>query len=302
MTVQVRQQPADSNALPSCAVCGQNAWSGCRPATRLRTCRSCGTLFNDRSATRQDEEKRYQTYTQDTTRDAPLIGASQWHWVRRALLPAREAASLAVLDIGCGYGDFLKSARRDGARVQGVELDPSAAAACLRDGLPVAHGSILDVGVPQGPWDVITIWDVLEMVEDPVAVLRPVARELAPGGVLVLRGRHGEIHAKAKVIFRRFEKAARRLGVPDVSVVHRWGLTPSGYSALMEQVGLDQIRLYPGVPTPGDRAGALGPRLLASAIKGTISGVGTAIQHGSLGRLYPFPSVLIAGKKPARRG
>lgn len=225
------------------------------------------------------------------------MAAAQWQWLVSTVRPRQVQAPLSILDVGCGRGAFLKVAWDAGARVMGVELDPTAADACRAAGIPVVQASLFDAGPPPGPWNVITLWDVLDHLEDPAGALRLLVPALAPGGVLVVRGRNARFHVPLKVAYTRARRLAARMGLPDVSTVHRWGFTPDGYKTLLEHSGLDVVRLHPGLPTPGDRYGVLGPRLLSAFLKGAIRTAGTALHAASSRRLYPFPSVLVSAHR-----
>jgi len=50
--------------------------------------------------------------------------------------------------------------------------------------LDVHHGSLESAGYPSGSFDIVTLWYVLEHVEDPSGLLKEVRRVLRPGGVL----------------------------------------------------------------------------------------------------------------------
>jgi SAM-dependent methyltransferase len=231
--------------------------------------------------------------------DEPIIAASQWNWLKRTLLPSGGSHPVSVLDLGCGHGAFLLAARQDGMTVAGLELNPAAVKSCRGQNLPVAHGSIFDIGLPHGPWDVITMWDVLEHLEDPRRALQMVVHELAPRGLIVLRGRNARLHGRFQVFYARIRPLAMRLGVPDLSCIHRWGFGPGGYQSLLRHRGLGEVQLHPGVPTPGDRFAAMGSAVLASTIKGSVSAFSRGVYQASFHRLYPFPSVLISGRKLA---
>jgi 2-polyprenyl-3-methyl-5-hydroxy-6-metoxy-1,4-benzoquinol methylase len=75
-----------------------------------------------------------------------------------------------LLDIGCATGDFLDEMRKcPGWRVRGVE--PCAGAAVYarnRVGLDVVHGYVSDISSSDGGYDVITLWNVLEHLPDPL--------------------------------------------------------------------------------------------------------------------------------------
>jgi len=92
-----------------------------------------------------------------------------------------------VLDVGCGPGFFLATARATGWEVAGLELS-EAACRFARDELSidVTQGTAEDTDLPAGRFDLITFWDVLEHLPDPRAALVNAARALRPGGGLVL--------------------------------------------------------------------------------------------------------------------
>lgn len=278
--------------LPRCCACGDRRWRPC-PPTRLYRCGGCGTVFNARSRTREEEEALYDTYSEAPPSGDDRVAAAQWGWVRG--LSGPETGS--VLDVGCGYGAFLRQARVAGWRALGVELDPRGAAACVEQGLDVRRGSLFDVDLPTGPFHLVTLWDVLEHLEDPAAALDILVPRLAPGGLLVVRGRNAALHAPLKVLYGRLRPLFKAVGVPDLSCVHRWGFGQSAYRRLLESRGLAEIRGYPGVPTPGDRFSAFRGRALAAAVKGAVRAATVALYRGTGNRVYLFPSVLIVGRK-----
>jgi SAM-dependent methyltransferase len=92
-----------------------------------------------------------------------------------------------VLDVGCGRGFLLDAFRRRGWEVQGTELDERSAAHA-RDVLriPVEIGPVERWPWPDGSFDAVTIWHVLEHLADPVAMLERLRSLLRPGGVLMV--------------------------------------------------------------------------------------------------------------------
>jgi SAM-dependent methyltransferase len=280
-------------ALPVCCVCCAEAWRAL-PPTRLYRCRDCGTVFNDRARDREEEERLYASYSEAAPAGDDRVAAAQWGWIR-TIIPGENGS---VLDIGCGYGAFLRQAKDAGWRAAGVELDPNGARACAEHGLEVRQGSLFDVALPEGPWDLITLWDVLEHLENPRQALQLLAGKLAEGGMLVVRGRNAGLHARMKVFYARLRPLFSRLG-PDVSCVHRWGFGVDGYRRLFREAGLAEIRTFPGLPTPGDRFSTFKRAGLASALKGIVRGTAGAVYGASGRRVYPFPSVLVVGRKGA---
>ena len=89
-----------------------------------------------------------------------------------------------LLDVGCERGYFLHVMRERGWDVEGVEpFEPFAEYARREFGLSVLPSRLEDLRT-QVRYDMITMWHVLEHLEDPVAALRKCSQLLAPGGVL----------------------------------------------------------------------------------------------------------------------
>lgn len=90
-----------------------------------------------------------------------------------------------VLDVGCATGDFLIVARERGWEPMGVDPSPARDQA-MAAGLPIVGQTIQDAAVAPGSVDLITFWDVLEHVADPVSDLRHALALLSPRGVVAV--------------------------------------------------------------------------------------------------------------------
>lgn len=114
-----------------------------------------------------------------------------WFLARREIVLAviarfaRPHASL--LDIGCGTGFFLERARTLYSAV-GVDPSPIALSMCAGRKLgEVKEGSATDLSAFDGQrFDLVTLLDVIEHVDDDVAALRATSGVLAPGGHVVV--------------------------------------------------------------------------------------------------------------------
>jgi len=92
-----------------------------------------------------------------------------------------------VLDVGCSTGHFLSALEGKVKQRVGVELTEDAVK-FIKSNLDfeVYSESIDNFNVPEGPFDLITSLQVLEHVEDPLAFLRGIAKNLKKGGYLYL--------------------------------------------------------------------------------------------------------------------
>jgi 2-polyprenyl-3-methyl-5-hydroxy-6-metoxy-1,4-benzoquinol methylase len=90
-----------------------------------------------------------------------------------------------VLDVGCGEGNFLVKARTRGATVSGIELNKQAAQIARSKDIHI-YEELLDSHQPNEPYDVITSFQVLEHIADPLSFIQSCVKVLRPGGTLVI--------------------------------------------------------------------------------------------------------------------
>lgn len=108
-------------------------------------------------------------------------------WRRRLRLVEARSRRGTLLDVGCGDGLFLSVAREAGWHVDGIEFSPEGARrSSARLGRPVAVGDLTRERLLKGPFDVITLWHVLEHLVEPGAMLDAARARLLPGGLLVV--------------------------------------------------------------------------------------------------------------------
>jgi SAM-dependent methyltransferase len=84
-----------------------------------------------------------------------------------------------VLDFGCGFGEFLEMCRLFGFEAHGVDRSSA-----RRSGAGVEIHSDLDK-VP-GSFDAITMFEVLEHLDDPLAALKSLRSRLNQGGLMIV--------------------------------------------------------------------------------------------------------------------
>jgi 2-polyprenyl-3-methyl-5-hydroxy-6-metoxy-1,4-benzoquinol methylase len=189
----------------NCLLCGGDHWVPLLEAPDVAQagsgiwfavvqCQRCGLCFTNPRPTRSTIDRFYPTeYAPHQTRppraETPwterLKCAFRWPKKERKLLPLHGKGRL--LDFGCGGGSYLQRMHQQGWEVLGLDFSAAAVRRVRQDlGLPAIEGSLPCPDLPTGSFDVITMWQVLEHVHDPMEALRDAHRLLVPGGRLVV--------------------------------------------------------------------------------------------------------------------
>jgi len=160
--------------------------SGHRTHGRILKCLHCGLVFNE---TRHDAKKLLDFYSnvEDPTYLKNIDSRFKTFRYNFAKIKPRLPASGKLLDIGSYCGISLKVAHENGFETLGVE--PSKWAAGYSEEVMqerVFQGVLRDLPTEEGPFDVITMWDVIEHLEDPIEHLQAAHRLLHRNGILVI--------------------------------------------------------------------------------------------------------------------
>jgi SAM-dependent methyltransferase len=97
----------------------------------------------------------------------------------------RLAPKGRLLDIGAGSGILVEQALAMGYDAEGIEPSEWLQRAAAGRSLPVHQGTFPHPAAG-GPYDLVTLIDVIEHVSEPVALLREVARILGPAGKAII--------------------------------------------------------------------------------------------------------------------
>ena len=187
----------------TCNLCGSNQAAlyyegrdrqlGGTEQFRLVRCRQCGLIYLNPRPSRDEIGRYYPDDYEPFTRFSHSRGGplARWSYTRyldkRCKAVMRWKSSGRLLDLGCATGEFLARMMEYGWQVQGVELSPTAAETARREyGLDILTGDLAQAQFPDRHFDVVTLWDVLEHLYDPLAELAEINRTLKDDGLLVI--------------------------------------------------------------------------------------------------------------------
>ncbi len=262
--VPARHLPASATPAPEleatrCAICGTpgntatvyesnfqaenltpEVFSARRPPDRLHyrivRCRTCGLLRSDPMLSAEAIEPLYQesrfTYGGETANLQYTYGA-YLRGLERHGLEQRCVRKGALLEIGCGNGFFLEEAVRQGyGSVAGVEPSREAVAGASESIRPFLTTGFFEPGLyGSEQFDVICLFQVLDHLREPDAVLRECKRLLRPGG-LVLTIQHNARALSARVLAERS---------PIIDIEHTYLYTPQTLERLFEKSGVTVV-------------------------------------------------------------
>lgn len=180
----------------SCPLCkwtpGEEQISKARyvaPEYRVLSCLNCGhffTYFEKEVSESIYEDERYKVVDNRESLFDKILGVEYGRVVVniKKIMPAAKS----VLDFGCGKGKFLSLCRESGLSVKGVETSkPRAEFAAQHYHLDIDSSHYDSGKIAGGPFDVITLFHVLEHLTTPGELLSQlIANNLVEGGLLVI--------------------------------------------------------------------------------------------------------------------
>ena len=222
---------------------------------QLVKCQNCGLVYVN---PRLDREKIIGTAGGGAWSQAALVNRGIYkHGIQhlKSLLAQSNISrnqndKYKLLDIGCGYGAFLDSAKLMGFDVAGVEIDKQIAEKARTSGFVVYDDFLENLELPDDTYDVITLWDVIEHVPNPVSLLTECHRLLKPGGILFYHTGNAKFQVTKGRILAKLRPNRGPNNVPIQHILHlddatsRYLLNRSGKFDYIEIRFLDTL-YYP---------------------------------------------------------
>jgi SAM-dependent methyltransferase len=228
---------ADPRSGP-CPGCDRHAWRAAHLVVgpyRIAVCGSCGLGVLVDPPEGEALGRLYQSDLYAAQRPRAIAVAQLAHKAINSIrLAALGAPSGRLLDVGCGKGHFLASARAAGWDATGIEFaDSSAEEAKARYGLDVIVDDYMTAELP-GPYDAVTMWHVLEHLTDPRAAIERARTLLTGDGRLLI-----SVPNLASLQARLFGPDWLHLDLPR----HLFHFTPRSLERLLERSGFRVERI-----------------------------------------------------------
>ena len=161
--------------------------SGYGAHTQIVECFDCGYVYANPTWDENDLIEAYETVEDDTYVNE-RVGRELTFSKHLAKLEKFTGAAngRAMLDVGAYIGVFVEVANRSGWQASGVEPSKWAVEVAQSRGLDVVEGTLDSPHLHGKSFDAITLWDVIEHVDDPSAELKKSFDLLKPGGLIAV--------------------------------------------------------------------------------------------------------------------
>lgn len=200
------------------------------PSMAWQSCRSCGHLFTDGYFTDEALEILF------GGTNAEQVPGWNPEAMRHVWAPTFERLSSITsgswLDVGFGDGSALGVAAEFGFDPVGIDLRPSTVDAAADLGFEVYCSDV--ESFDGGPFDVVSMFDVIEHVPYPKAALLATGRLLAPDGLLVVSTPNMDSHA-----WRHLDRTGQNPYWSEIEHFHIF--TRRRLVALLDECGFDFV-------------------------------------------------------------
>ena len=189
----VKQAPEEVTAGGKrCAVCGSHEvkfwleapdrFNGRTEVWRLLRCSQCSLVWLDNPPKPHEMSRHYGPEYDRMISSSGETSPKKWQERRKTISQHKSAG--AILDLGCSSGAFLASLKGPDWKLYGIEMSADTGKrAEANTGGQIFVGDIMDAPFAPESFDVITCFDVLEHVYEPLKVLTRIQEWLKPGGI-----------------------------------------------------------------------------------------------------------------------
>ncbi len=235
---EMQQQQQSPSGGPQCIACAARLAPAltCAQGTVLR-CPECGLGMLENIP---EKAKIFTYYTkfydeEHSERFHPVLefAVTLFRLLRVRVVEAFAKGKGRLLDVGFGRPIDLALFAQRGWEVHGTQIVPHTVRVAQQRGLQAFLGELPDAKYPTESFDLITIWHVLEHLQEPGSYLADAHRILKPGGQLLI-----EVPNFGSPIAQTFGKAWLGLDLPH----HLYHFTPQSLTKLLASHGFTVVK------------------------------------------------------------
>lgn len=162
----------------------------------IARCFDCGCLFVSNIEINEDYYEKYYTSDYYSGNGEDTFINRLWPRLYQLLFPKKEkyirnyfkdGRKISILDIGCGSGGFLSGLNSDVFEKNGIEINPQGIEICRRKNINVYDKPIESINFGEKKFDVITLWHVMEHLENPMTLFGKAREVMKDDGLLIFQ-------------------------------------------------------------------------------------------------------------------
>jgi 2-polyprenyl-3-methyl-5-hydroxy-6-metoxy-1,4-benzoquinol methylase len=167
-----------------CLVCNSSALKSIRGYEKhfLIKCSNCSFVFAKKIPTQKELELHYEGYGRNDYLSPITI--KRYNDILDGFEKYKKTKKL--LDVGCGIGYFLEVAIKRGWEVFGTEYTDEAIEICRKKGISMHKGVLNPENYEEESFDIITSFEVIEHINNPIPELKNFYKLLRKGGLVYL--------------------------------------------------------------------------------------------------------------------
>jgi ubiquinone/menaquinone biosynthesis C-methylase UbiE len=211
-------------------------------------CKKCGLLYRNPRLSDRDEIDKYKHQIYDESYS--LVEDKSKKEIFVSILNKLEPYKGKILDIGCADGYFLALARERGWESYGIEISNFLLRKARESlgGKQIMGVPLKMANFPPNSFDVISMWDVLDHLMDPLGELIEIERILKKKGLLIIRVRNMAFHVLMNKLFKK-----NLLGIiKKPTIFHLYGFNNKNIKVLLEKTNLSKLKIENSKLTLGD--------------------------------------------------
>jgi len=172
----------------NCFICKKNNFETVYelPTKRIIRCLNDSLFFTEE--TKRPAKKLYGKQYYENSPYSNFLNLNEKYFLRKLnkIKEQTKETDPTILDVGCGWGDFLKLLKKQRINYLGIDQSDDAIHICRSNKLKAAKLTLQDLIKQKKFFSAITFFQVIEHLKNPVLFLNNVKKLLKKNGIILL--------------------------------------------------------------------------------------------------------------------